>query len=653
VAPPDPFGLPGLLLDGQFRVDRFVGEGGVSALYQGFHIGLNEPIAIKCLKVPHPFGERDSFIKRFREESRVLYRLSQANTNVVRNIAGGATTVPATGALLPYMVLEWLDGRSLANDFDFRAAQGHKPRSLDDMMRVLESAVDGLAYANAQGVVHGDVNPRNMFIANTPQGAKTKMLDFGIARIMGDPSLALPSDSLTLGGFRLFAPAYAAPEQFDPSVGPVGTWSDVYSLALVALRSISGKAARSGTQMSEFAAAALDSAKIPSPLALGLQVSQDVDATFKRALAVRPNDRWQDVGEFWHALKMASQSKRGAMLPSPSHEKTSHTLRPESGAPPQKGPVLSIRTPAGLLSPKRPMIRHKDSPLILTKEEGQSVPPGHESQAPFSSEATLVDAKIPPQLERMRPVEKTITDAVVPPPAPILEAPKAPAIQYDEDGPTLMHSPSIEELGGAPKKAPAAPLASLPPLPPLRATSLAPRVKPPPPRAPAKPATPPVPSRAPGPPPSILKSETSEPSALDPQTFVASAPDFSKFKDGAPPAIAEKSPEMLRPDESEFSRSVPLGAKVLSRLSEAAPQPGAPAAAKSKPRTEMKPAMIAAIGGTTLGITLLIGFAMMGREKPPPPPEPTPIKVIAVPAPSPPPPEPIVIPADLPDAAMR
>lgn len=645
-----------------------MGEGGVSALYQGFHVGLNEPIAIKCLKVPHPFAERDVFIKRFREESRVLYRLSQANTNVVRNIAGGATNVPSTGGLLPYMILEWLDGRSLANDFDLRASQGHKPRSLDEMMRVLESAVDGLAYANAQGVVHGDVNPRNLFIANTPQGAKAKMLDFGIARIMGDPSLGLPPDVLTLGGVRLFAPAYAAPEQFDASVGPVGTWSDVYSLALVALRSLLGKAIRSGTQMAEFAAAALDPAKIPSPLSLGLHVSADVDATFRRALAVRPNDRWQDVGEFWFALKLASQNKSIAALTSSSHANVSHTLRPESGAPPQKGAALSMRTPAGLLSQKRPMIRHKDSPLILAKEEGQSVPPIHQGNAPFSTEATLVDAKIPPQLERMRPVEKTLTDAVVPPPAPMMDAPKAPVIQFDEDGPTLMHSPSIEELdAGAPKKA-ATPLVSLPPLPPLRATSLAPRVKPPPPRPPAaRPLAPPIPSRAPAPPASILSSGDSGdreassggPSPLDPQTFVASTPDFSKFTAGAPPAIAEKpadlSPSRLRPDESEFSRSVPLGAKVLARLSEAAPAAGTPSQApsKAKPRAEMKPAMIAAIGGATLGLTLLIGFAILGREKPAPPAAPAPIKVIAVPAPQAAPPDPIVIPADLPDAAMK
>ena len=103
----DPFGLVGQVLDGQFRVDKLVGEGGFSAVYRGHHQGLNEPIAIKCLKLPAALGTTlvDTFVQRFRDESRILYRLSQGNLNVVRSIAAGTTQAPATGALVPYMVL--------------------------------------------------------------------------------------------------------------------------------------------------------------------------------------------------------------------------------------------------------------------------------------------------------------------------------------------------------------------------------------------------------------------------------------------------------------------------------------------------------------------------------------------------------------------
>jgi len=66
----------------------------------------------------------DIFVQRFRDESRILYRLSQGNLHIVRSIAAGTTQAPVTGALVPYMVLEWLEGRSLQNDFTVRRTLG-------------------------------------------------------------------------------------------------------------------------------------------------------------------------------------------------------------------------------------------------------------------------------------------------------------------------------------------------------------------------------------------------------------------------------------------------------------------------------------------------------------------------------------------------
>ena len=77
----DLFGLKGQLLDGQFRVDAQIGEGGFSAVYRGTHVGLGEPIAIKCLKLTGALMQGsavvDSFVQRFRDESRILYKLGK------------------------------------------------------------------------------------------------------------------------------------------------------------------------------------------------------------------------------------------------------------------------------------------------------------------------------------------------------------------------------------------------------------------------------------------------------------------------------------------------------------------------------------------------------------------------------------------------
>jgi eukaryotic-like serine/threonine-protein kinase len=193
VPPNDPFGLIDQVLDGQFQVEKYVGEGGFSSVYKGISVGLNEPIAIKCLKLPQALGSAlvESFVKRFRDESRIHYKLSQGNLHIVRSIASGTTIATTTSALVPYTVLEWLEGRSLAEELADRRQQRMTGRPLAEVVKLLDSAIDALAYAHSQGVVHRDLNPGNLFLARTPAGTKLKVLDFGVAKILADSALAV------------------------------------------------------------------------------------------------------------------------------------------------------------------------------------------------------------------------------------------------------------------------------------------------------------------------------------------------------------------------------------------------------------------------------------------------------------------------------
>ena len=125
----DPFGLIGQIIDGQLRVDKVIGEGGFSIVYKGEHLGLGEPIAIKCLKLPRKLDPKlaDAFGKRFKDEGRLLYRLSQGSLYIVRSITSGTCIATSTGMLVPYMALEWLDGHSLVQEFRERRARGKMP----------------------------------------------------------------------------------------------------------------------------------------------------------------------------------------------------------------------------------------------------------------------------------------------------------------------------------------------------------------------------------------------------------------------------------------------------------------------------------------------------------------------------------------------
>jgi hypothetical protein len=144
------------------------------------------------------------------------------------------------------------------------------------------------------------------------------VLDFGVAKVMADSALAMPS-ARTVGNLRMFAPAYGAPEQFDGRVGAVGPSTDVYALALVALEALSDRTVMEGNHVGEFAALALDAARRPTPRRLGIAVGDQVEAVFARAVELHPTSRPSDAGEFWGMLKHAAQLDAQSRRPSLSH----------------------------------------------------------------------------------------------------------------------------------------------------------------------------------------------------------------------------------------------------------------------------------------------------------------------------------------------
>jgi eukaryotic-like serine/threonine-protein kinase len=367
VPPNDPFGLIGQVLDGQFQVDKYVGEGGFSSVYKGISVGLNEPIAVKCLKLPQALGSAlvESFVKRFRDESRIHYKLSQGNLHIVRSIASGTTIAPTTSALVPYTVLEWLEGRSLAEDLNDRRQQRLTGRPLAEVVKLLDSAIDALAYAHSQGVVHRDLNPGNLFLTKTPAGVKLKVLDFGVAKILADSALAVGPMARTMGNVRMFAPAYGAPEQFDENVGPIGPWTDVYAVALVTMETLRDHTVMEGEHIGEFAMKALDPDNRPTPRSLGISVGDEVESVFARATALDPKGRPRDAGELWgmlkHAVSVDGQSGRKA-----------HSIRAPSMPPP--GPPDTQRVPEWLPE-------GAESPIIELSRPATTPPPAAGARA--------------------------------------------------------------------------------------------------------------------------------------------------------------------------------------------------------------------------------------------------------------------------------
>lgn len=401
--PTDPFGLVGQVLDGQFSVDAYVGEGGFSLVYRGTSLGLSEPVAIKCLKLPPALGSAlvDSFIKRFRDESRLHYKLSQGNLHIARSIASGTFIAPSTSALVPYTALEWLDGKSLADDFADRRARGMKGRTLEEVVRTLDSAIDALAYAHSQGVVHRDLNPGNLFLASTPAGTKLKILDFGVAKILADSALAIRPTARTVGNLRLFAPAYGSPEQFDDSLGAIGPWSDVYSVTLVILEALRDRTVMEGEHIGEFALKAIDPVHRPVPRALGIMVGDEVAAVLARAVALNPIDRPRDAGELWGTLKHSMTKDRESGRPAHSHPPPREPPAPDTLRIPSIVPEGAEASPAVEVTRPQPSTvataRRTTPPPVALAVPGY-VSPSAAPRPPPSLSATVVAPAAVPRL---------------------------------------------------------------------------------------------------------------------------------------------------------------------------------------------------------------------------------------------------------------
>jgi hypothetical protein len=340
----DVFGLVGATLEGRYRIDSLIGEGGFGVVYRGQHLSLQHSIAVKCLKTPAHFSPqaRDAFFAKFREEGQLLSRLRDC-PGVVHVYDFGVTGT-RLGQPAPYLVLEWLDGQTLEAHLAQRRAGGQGLLSLPDAVALLTPVFDALAFAHRMKIAHRDIKPANLFLANTARGLAVKVLDFGIAKAMQEGDSAQQAATGTGSGFSAFSPQYGAPEQFfSKRHGASGPWTDVHALALVLVEAITGRPALQGDDMAELLTSATAPER-PTPRGRGLWVSEPLEAVFARALAVAPAQRFPDAEQFYEALRQALHAS-GLPVPGPLPSLAS-AYGPAPVATPAQPAALPAYTPS-------------------------------------------------------------------------------------------------------------------------------------------------------------------------------------------------------------------------------------------------------------------------------------------------------------------
>ncbi|XXX76872.1 tetratricopeptide repeat protein [Sorangium sp. So ce134] len=323
----DPFGWVGTTMGGKLLVDAVAGEGAFGVVYRATHLGFQEQVAVKCLKIPANLSleERASLLDTFEREARLLHRLSRRTTGIVQALDVSAATSPA-GHWTPYIVMEWLEGETLAQHIDARSASGRGPYPVVQAIELLAPAVSALAMAHDERVSHRDIKPANLFLVGSPGATTIKVVDFGIAKVidasmplskalvetrrsaMRAPGGAATDTTQELGTSRTlhaFTPLYGAPEQFNPRLGATGPWTDVFALGLILLQLASGKQPLDGSDWADLYLAAVDPRRRPSFAGLGVEASPALEAVVERAVAVEPAARFRDARELGEALAAA------------------------------------------------------------------------------------------------------------------------------------------------------------------------------------------------------------------------------------------------------------------------------------------------------------------------------------------------------------
>ncbi len=219
-------GLVGIVLDGRYRLDALLGEGGMGAVYRAHHLAMDRKVAVKLLK-PHLTSD-DTALQRFAREARSTLKVD--SPHAVKVLDFGVT--PQRDY---YMVLEYLDGRTVQRELDVDG-----PFAPARVVHIARQALHALGAAHRQGLVHRDIKPENillMRVGDDPDYAK--LLDFGVAKLMEGAArserskLAITQQGMVFGTPEFMSPEQACGQNLDPR-------SDLYSLAATMFGMLTG-----------------------------------------------------------------------------------------------------------------------------------------------------------------------------------------------------------------------------------------------------------------------------------------------------------------------------------------------------------------------------------------------------------------------------
>lgn len=275
---------------GNYQITDYVGSGGFGSVFKAEDV--NTPGRVVAIKELHKKHTRNQVIKqRFFQEAVAMARLD--HPNLPRLYTFGEDN----GSY--YLVMEFISGKLLSDEL-----HENGPMRPDRAVDVLTQVLDAVSYAHKNGIIHRDLKPDNIILVGLVGNGgslRIKVLDFGIARMVG-------GESLTLAGEGFGTPTYMAPERMSGAAGD-DPRMDLYAAGIILFEMLSGKPPFE-SNASDPAAYWLEMRKLhqtePPPALAPLGVSAELERVELRATAKRLEDRYQSADQMLEDLRSLS-----------------------------------------------------------------------------------------------------------------------------------------------------------------------------------------------------------------------------------------------------------------------------------------------------------------------------------------------------------
>lgn len=269
----------GLMFDGRYRIDGFIGSGGMSDVYLATDVKTGNKIALKVLK--EEFSGDQEFVRRFRSEAEAVLHLS--HEGIVKSYDVGEFCD------CQYIALQYIEGKTLKE-----VIREEAPMKREKAIKITLRLCDALGHAHEKQIVHRDVKPENIIMESDE---KPYITDFGIARFVDTGNTVTYAGNNVLGSVR-----YVSPEQARGEV--VGPQSDIYSLGIVLYEMLTGKLPFDGDNTMAVVLKQVQEPMVP-PLKLNPEIGEALNEVVLKATTKNSKDRYQNMAAFKRDLLKA------------------------------------------------------------------------------------------------------------------------------------------------------------------------------------------------------------------------------------------------------------------------------------------------------------------------------------------------------------